>query len=196
MKSRRVRINAYPINWPIRSGQPYIRVYDRLKKQVELFDNDSSHGSKILKSTTGSLDDPAIREAIGEANLQTLMDDIELLDLAGDEFDLEKVDAGELTPMFFGSAMTNFGVRSFLEKFLELSPAPQPRKLKDGGVVDPTDEDFTAFIFKIQANMNPAHRDRISFMRICSGVFEKGMTVWHVQGQKPVKLAQPQQFMA
>ena len=191
-----LHINAYPINWPIGTDGHYIGVYDRLKKQVELFDNDSSHGSKILKSTTGSLDDPAIKEAIGEANLQNLMDDIELLDMAGDEFYLAKVDAGELTPMFFGSAMTNFGVRSFLEKFLELSPEPQPRKLKDGGVVNPSDEDFTAFIFKIQANMNPAHRDRISFMRICSGVFEKGMTVWHVQGQKPVKLAQPQQFMA
>ena len=170
-----LHINAYPINWPIGTDGHYIGVYDRLKKQVELFDNDSSHGSKILKSTTGSLDDPAIKEAIGEANLQNLMDDIELLDMAGDEFDLAKVDAGELTPMFFGSAMTNFGVRSFLEKFLELSPEPQPRKLKDGGVVNPSDEDFTAFIFKIQANMNPAHRDRISFMRICSGVFDPGI---------------------
>ncbi|MDD6288266.1 GTP-binding protein, partial [Acidaminococcus fermentans] len=139
-----LHINAYPINWPIGTDGHYIGVYDRLKKQVELFDNDSSHGSKILKSTTGSLDDPAIKEAIGEANLQNLMDDIELLDMAGDEFDLAKVDAGELTPMFFGSAMTNFGVRSFLEKFLELSPEPQPRKLKDGGVVNPSDEDFTA----------------------------------------------------
>ena len=120
-----LHINAYPINWPIGTDGHYIGVYDRLKKQVELFDNDSSHGSKILKSTTGSLDDPAIKEAIGEANLQNLMDDIELLDMAGDEFDLAKVDAGELTPMFFGSAMTNFGVRSFLEKFLELSPEPQ-----------------------------------------------------------------------
>ena len=163
---------------------------------MELFDNDSSHGSKILKSDTGDLNDPAIREAIGETNYQNLLDDIELLDLAGDEFDLDKVNAGELTPMFFGSAMTNFGVRSFLEKFLELSPMPQPRHLKDGGVVKPTDETFSAFIFKIQANMNPAHRDRISFMRICSGVFEKGMTVYHVQGGKPVKLSQPQQFMA
>jgi len=121
---------------------------------------------------------------------------IELLDLAGDEFDLQKVLDGELTPMFFGSAMTNFGVRPFLEKFLELSPAPQPRKLKDGSVVLPDNENFSAFIFKIQANMNPAHRDRISFMRICSGKFEKGMSVWHLQGNHPVKLSQPQQFMA
>lgn len=191
-----LHINAFPINWPIGVDGHYIGVYDRIQKQVELFDNDNSHGSKILKSTTGDLNDPAIKEAIGEANYQTLLDDIELLDLAGDEFDLQKVLDGELTPMFFGSAMTNFGVRPFLEKFLELSPAPQPRKLKDGGVVMPDDENFSAFIFKIQANMNPAHRDRISFMRICSGKFEKGMTVWHLQGNHPVKLSQPQQFMA
>jgi peptide chain release factor 3 len=189
-------INAYPINWPIGIDGHYIGVYDRLKNQVELFSSDNTHGSKILKSTTGSLDDPNIVNAIGEDNYKTLKDDIELLDLAGDEFDLAKVDAGELTPMFFGSAMTNFGVRSFLEKFLELSPTPQPRKTKDGEVVKPTDEDFSAFIFKIQANMNPAHRDRVSFMRICSGVFEKGMSVYHMQGQKLVKLSQPQQFMA
>ena len=191
-----LHINAYPINWPIGTDGHYIGVYDRLKKQVELFDNDSSHGSRILKSTTGDLNDPAIKEAIGEENYKNLLDDIELLDLAGDEFDLARVDAGELTPMFFGSAMTNFGVRPFLEKFLELSPEPQPRKLKDGEILRPDDEDFSAFIFKIQANMNPAHRDRISFMRICSGKFEKGMSVYHVQGGNMIKLAQPQQFMA
>ena len=116
--------------------------------------------------------------------------------MAGDEFDMEKVNAGELTPMFFGSAMTNFGVQSFLEKFLELSPKPQPRMLQDGTMVEPSDENFSAFVFKIQANMNPAHRDRISFMRICSGVFEKGMSVYHKQSGKMVKLAQPQQFLA
>ena len=189
-------INAYPINWPIGIDGHYIGVYDRLKNQVELFANDTTHGSKILKSTTGSLNDPEIIQAIGEENYKNLKDDIELLDLAGDEFDLKKVDEGELTPMFFGSAMTNFGVRSFLEKFLELAPTPQPRTLKDGTLLNPTDEDFSAFIFKIQANMNPAHRDRVSFMRICSGIFEKGMTVYHMQGQKTVKLSQPQQFMA
>jgi len=189
-------ISAYPINWPIGIDGHYIGVYDRLKKQVELFESDSTHGSKILKSTTGTLEDPAIRAAIGEDNYQNLINDIELLDLAGDDFDLAKVKRGELTPMFFGSAMTNFGVQSFLEKFLELSPEPQPRLLKNGDVLTPEDPDFTAFIFKIQANMNPAHRDRISFMRICSGVFSKGMMVYHLQSNKLVKLSQPQQFLA
>ena len=158
-------IRAYPINWPIGIDGNYIGVYDRVKKQIELFENDSSHGSKILKSTTGSLDDPEIINAIGEDLYHKLCDDIELLDMAGDEFDMAKVNSGELTPMFFGSAMTNFGVRSFLEKFLELSPMPQPRILQNGYLLSPDNELFSAFVFKIQANMNPAHRDRIAFIK-------------------------------
>ena len=117
--------------------------------------------------------------------------------MAGDEFDMEKVNTGELTPMFFGSAMTNFGVQSFLEKFLEMSPMPQPRMQAAGWYNIVTGErKFSAFCFKIQAIMNPAHRDRISFMRICSGVFDKGMSVYHKQSGKMVALAQPQQFLA
>ncbi|MDD4321369.1 MAG: peptide chain release factor 3 [Acidaminococcaceae bacterium] len=189
-------IHAYPINWPIGIDGHYLGVYDRVKKQIELFENDSTHGSKVLKSTTGSLEDPVIIAAIGEENYKNLCNDIELLDMAGDKFDMDKVNRGELTPMFFGSAMTNFGVRGFLEKFLEISPKPQPRILKNGDLLTPENENFSAFIFKIQANMNPAHRDRISFMRICSGVFDKGMSVYHVQGKKTVKLSQPQHFLA
>ena len=155
----------------------YKGVYDRLQNTIELFEDDTSHGTNKLKSTTGSLDDPKIKELLGEELYENLVNDIELLDMAGDEFDLEKVKEGELTPMFFGSAMTNFGVQAFLEKFLELSPKPQPRMLQDGTMIMPENENFSAFVFKIQANMNPAHRDRISFMRICSGVFDKGMSV-------------------
>ena len=142
------------------------------------------------------MDDPKIKEMLGDELYENLCNDIELLDMAGDEFDMEKVNTGELTPMFFGSAMTNFGVQSFLEKFLEMSPMPQPRMLQDGTILSPENEKFSAFVFKIQANMNPAHRDRISFMRICSGVFDKGMSVYHKQSGKMVKLAQPQQFLA
>ncbi len=189
-------IRAYPVNWPIGIDGQYKGVYDRMNKTIQLFENDTSHGAKQLKSTTGSLDDPRIKEMLGEELYENLCNDIELLDMAGDEFDLEKVGKGELTPMFFGSAMTNFGVQSFLEKFLELSPMPQPRALQDGGVVEPAEESFSAFVFKIQANMNPAHRDRISFMRICSGVFSKGMSVYHKQSGKMIKLSQPQQFLA
>ena len=160
-----LNIRAYPINWPIGIDGHYKGVYNRLENTIELFEDDNSHGANKLKSTTGSLDDPKIRELLGDELYENLCNDIELLDMAGDEFDMEKVNAGELTPMFFGSAMTNFGVQSFLEKFLELSPKPQPRMLQDGKMVEPSNENFSAFVFKIQANMNPAHRDRISFMR-------------------------------
>jgi peptide chain release factor 3 len=119
-----------------------------------------------------------------------------LLDLAGESFDAGKVGKGELTPVFFGSAMTNFGVEVFLEEFLRLSPAPGTRLLKNGLPVTPRDPSFSAFVFKIQANMNPAHRDRIAFFRVCSGVFKKGMAVCHAQSGKTVKLTQPQQFLA
>ena len=191
-----LNIRAFPIDWPIGIDGHYQGVYNRLAKTIELFEEDGSHGSKKLQSTTGTLDDPKIKEMLGEELYQNLCNDIELLDMAGDEFNMDLVTKGELTPMFFGSAMTNFGVEGFLKKFLELSPEPQPRELLDGSILEPDKEGFSAFIFKIQANMNPAHRDRISFMRICSGVFDKGMTVYHTQSGKPVKLAQPQQFMA
>ena len=189
-------IRACPINWPIGIDGRYKGVYNRVDNTVELFEDDTSHGSRQLKSKTGNFADPAIRDMLGEELYTNLANDIELLDLAGDDFDLAKVNAGELTPMFFGSAMTNFGVQDFLKKFLQLAPMPQPRMLADGNILEPDDENFTAFVFKIQANMNPAHRDRIALMRICSGVFEKGMTVYHKQSDKVIKLAQPQQFLA
>jgi len=189
-------IRAYPIDWPIGIDGHYKGVYNRLTNTVEMFEEDGCHGTKKLQSTTGSLNDPQIKELMGEELYTNLCNDIELLDMAGDTFDMTRVTSGELTPMFFGSAMTNFGVQGFLEKFLELAPEPQPRQLLNGEILDPENEGFSAFIFKIQANMNPAHRDRISFMRICSGIFDKGMTVYHTQSDKPVKLAQPQQFLA
>ncbi|MCI5651134.1 MAG: EF-Tu/IF-2/RF-3 family GTPase, partial [Ruminococcus bromii] len=132
---------------------------------------------------------------LGENLYNTLRDDVELLDGAGYEFDLDQVRHGKLSPVFFGSALTNFGVEPFLESFLRMTTAPLPRQTADG-VVDPFSQDFSAFVFKIQANMNKAHRDRIAFMRICSGRFEKGMEVTHVQGGRKMKLAQPQQMMA
>ena len=146
-------------------------------------------------SKEGALTDPRMKELLGDDVYQALLDDIELLDVAGDPFDFDKVRAGELTPMFFGSAMTNFGVKPFLEKFLELAPSPAPRQAIEE-VVQPTSEDFSALVFKIQANMDPNHHDRIVFMRICSGKFEKGMSVLHRQSNKTIRLSQPQQFLA
>ena len=142
-----------------------------------------------------SIDDDALVDEIGEAFRDQLVEEIELLDGASAEFDMDLVSKGELSPVFFGSALTNFGVETFLKHFLQMTTSPLPRK-SDHGIVDPFSEDFSAFVFKIQANMNKAHRDRIAFMRICSGKFEAGMEVYHVQGGKKIKLSQPQQLMA
>ncbi|WP_371370692.1 peptide chain release factor 3 [Sporomusa aerivorans] len=188
-------IQAYPMNWPIGIDGNYSGIYIRKQAQIELFEKGGVHGQWALPSTQGSVDDPAFKEILGPEVHQALCDDIALLDMAGEEFSLEKVARGELTPMFFGSAMTNFGVRLFLEDFLELAPPPMPRASSEG-LITPEADMFSAFVFKIQANMNPAHRDRLAFMRICSGKFERGMTVYHAQSGKPIKLAQPQQFLA
>lgn len=188
-------IRSYPMNWPIGTDGNYNGVYDRQKKTIELFSADATHGQKERTSVTGSLDDEKIKGLIGKESQETLMEDIELLDTAGEEFDFDKVAAGELTPMFFGSAMTNFGVQNFLEEFLRLAPPPAPRNSSDG-IVQPNSEEFSAFVFKIQANMNPAHRDRLAFIRICSGKFERGMSVYHHKTDKMIKLSQPQQFLA
>lgn len=123
--------------------------------------------------------------------MDKLLEEIELLDGASAEFDLEEVQKGELTPVFFGSALTNFGVEIFLQHFLEMTTTPLPRRA-DTGLIDPVENNFSAFVFKIQANMNKAHRDRIAFMRICSGKFEASMEVKHVQGGKIMRLSQPQ----
>ncbi|HWR05591.1 peptide chain release factor 3 [Sporomusa sp.] len=188
-------IRAYPMNWPIGIDGKYTGIYVRKQAKIELFERSGVHGQWALPSKQGNVDDPAFKEILGADIHQALCDDIALLDMAGEAFDSDKVARGELTPMFFGSAMTNFGVQLFLEDFLELAPPPMPR-VSSEGLICPTDDKFSAFVFKIQANMNPAHRDRLAFMRICSGKFERGMTVYHTQSGKPVKLAQPQQFLA
>src|SRR5690606_26867809 len=140
--------------------------------------------------------DPAIREMAGDYLTDQLIEDLELLDVAGDQFDLEKVLRGELTPIFFGSAVNNFGVQTFLENFLQLAPQPSARDSSEG-IIDPTEQEkFSGYVFRIQATMNPAHRDRIAFFRICSGKFTRGMAVRHVRNGKEIKLAQPQQFLA
>jgi peptide chain release factor 3 len=188
-------IRSYPMNWPIGTDGDFKGVYNRMLRQIVLFTSGKSHGQAIISSTKGSVDDPIFKDLLGEPYFSKLVEDIELLDIAGDSFDLRKILKGELTPIFFGSAMTNFGVELFLEEFLNLSPHPGEQLFGDK-IVDPLNDDFTGFIFKIQANMNPNHRDRLAFMRVCSGVFERGMHVIHSKTGKPIRLAQPQQFMA
>lgn len=187
-------IATCPVNWPIGSGKEFAGTYDRNTKEISLF-TAAYNGQREVETETLHIDDANTESRLGTHAFNRLKDDIELLDGASAEFDLDEVTAGKLSPVFFGSALTNFGVKTFLEHFLEMTYSPLPRN-SDKGIIDPFKEDFSAFVFKIQANMNKAHRDRIAFMRICSGKFTAGMEVNHVQGKKKVKLAQPQQMMA
>ena len=188
-------IATCPMNWPIGCGKNFKGVYDRKENCVITY-SDTEKGTKEGETQKIHLDEEEkLLQYIGEEQKQTLTDEIELLDCASAEFDLDKVQKGDLTPVFFGSALTNFGVEIFLKYFLEMTTTPLPRK-SDIGMIDPVENDFSAFVFKIQANMNKAHRDRIAFMRICSGKFEANMEVKHVQGNKVMRLSQPQQIMA
>ena len=185
-------IATCPINWPIGSGKAFQGVYDRNTKRVTTF-FDTLKGTKEGTERELAIDDDALEQEIGAEARSQLLEEIELLDGASAEFDQELVTKGELSPVFFGSALTNFGVETFLRHFLQMTYTPLPRK-SDIGEISPFSEDFSAFVFKIQANMNKNHRDRIAFMRICSGKFTAGMDVRHIQGKREVKLSQPSRW--
>ena len=188
-------IATCPINWPIGSGKGFKGVYERESRCVITY-SDTEKGTKEGHATRIAAEDTELLNAnIGQAALEKLNDEIELLDGASDSYDLQRIQAGELTPVFFGSALTNFGVEIFLQHFLKMTTTPLPRKA-DIGLIDPVEHDFSAFVFKIHANMNKAHRDRVAFMRICSGRFDAGEEVKHVQSGKVMRLSQPQQIMA
>ena len=187
-------IRTCPMNWPIGSGKNFKGIYDRESKHILRFYAANS-GQKEIEKIEAEIGDPKLDELIGKVNHDLLNEEIELIDGASSSFDLDEVLAGRLTPVFFGSALTNFGVDTFLKQYLSMTTSPLPRN-SSIGEVDPVNNDFSAFVFKIQANMNKAHRDRIAFMRICSGKFTAGMEVNHVQGNKKIRLTQPQQLMA
>ncbi len=190
---RELGIETYAMNWPIGSGKDFQGVYDREKSQL-LFFSGVSGKSKAGKQSV-DLYDPQVAQLLdSEAKHQQLIEDVELLS-AGREMDFEEVRRGNLSPMFFGSALTNFGIEPFLESFLKLTPPPLSR-VADCGTIDAFSSDFSAFVFKIQANMNKAHRDRLAFMRICSGKFQRDAEYYHVQGGRKMRLSQPQQLMA
>ncbi len=188
-------IQTCPINWPIGSGKRFKGIYDRESKQVSMFQAVSTGGAKSAKETDYDVNDPELMEQVGSDLYEQLTEEVELLDGASEALDMEKVSKGELSPVFFGSALTTFGVEAFLKYFLKMTSSPLPR-MSNEGLIDPMEEPFSAFVFKIQANMNKAHRDRIAFMRICSGKFEAGKEVYHVQSGRKLKLSQPQQLMA
>ena len=192
---REFGIGTYPMNWPIGCGHDFKGVYDREKQAILAF-NEFHRGQSKIHAIECKLDETEKLDGlIGRKLREQLADDIELLDGAGFEFDIDEVRAGRLSPVFFGSALNNFGVEPFLESFLKMTMPPLPRMSEDE-IVDPMDPRFSAFVFKIQANMNKAHRDRIAFMRICSGRFERDREYYHVQQGKALRLAQPQQLMA
>ena len=190
---RELGIETYAMNWPIGSGKDFQGVYDREKAELLFFSGVS--GKKRADKLEVDLYDPAVAELLdSQQKHQQLIDDVELLS-AGREMDLEAVRAGQLSPVFFGSALTNFGIEPFLEAFLKLTPPPLARTA-DCGLIDTYSPDFSAFVFKIQANMNKAHRDRLAFLRICSGKFQRDAEYFHVQGNRKMRLSQPQQLMA
>ena len=186
-------IDTYAVNWPIGCGKEFQGVYDRERRKIIHFTSNTN--ARAATATEVSLDDPELAGLIGQAKRDQLADEIELLDGASCEFDLDRVRHGQLSPVFFGSALTNFGVEPFLEDFLRMTTAPLPRAAGEE-LIDSFDDDFSAFVFKIQANMNKAHRDRIAFMRVVSGRFDADKEVYHVQGGKKIKLSRPQQLMA
>ena len=189
---RELGIDTYAMNWPSGCGKEFAGVYDREKQRI-LFFSGETKGKKV-NSMEVALEDPTLDETLGAEKAAKLRDEVELLG-AGRDFDMQAVRNGTLSPVFFGSALTTFGVEPFLEEFLRMTTAPLPR-VSDQGEVDVFSPDFSAFVFKIQANMNKAHRDRLAFMRICSGKFERDTEYYHVQSGKKLRLSQPQTMMA
>ena len=184
-------LSTFAVNWPIGSGELFRGVVERANKEVVLFsraERGKQSGEIRLK-----INDPELKNLVEDELLTKALEEIEILDEAGCELNQGSILTGELTPVFFGSAMTNFGVRPFLDNFLELSQGPVARNSFDGPIV-PTRESFSGFVFKLQANMDPKHRDRVAFVRVCSGRFEKDMTVQHARTGKQIRLSRPQKI--
>lgn len=188
-------IESYPMNWPIGMGKGLEGLYDIYHKRIEFY-RPENYGSEQYLALNEQKTIPADHPLQQNNIYQQALEDIELLLEAGNEFSREKIAAGELTPVFFGSALTNFGVQTFLETFLQFAPGPSHHKTEDDQDISPYEPDFSGFVFKIQANMNPAHRDRIAFIRVCSGVFTRGMDVTLERTGKKLKLSNSTQFMA
>jgi peptide chain release factor 3 len=182
---------CWPVNWPIGSGDRFRGVIDRRSRDVVLFQR--AERGRQSEELTLSIEEAKASERVEPELLEAALEELELLEGAGAELDLELVHAGELSPVFFGSAMTNFGVRPFLDAFLELAQRPTARSSSDGPV-DPLRAGFSGFVFKLQANMDPRHRDRVAFVRVCSGRFEKDMTVTHARTGRSIRLSRPQKL--
>ncbi|HEV2528397.1 MAG TPA: peptide chain release factor 3 [Thermomicrobiales bacterium] len=186
---RVLKLKTYPLNWPIGDGPDFRGVYDRLTSEIHLYER-TDRGARRAPVRVASLDDPDLDTLIGSQRAAALRDDLELLDAVGSHFDMDAVLRGELTPVSFGSALTNFGVQVFLDNFVRLAPSPSP-VATTLMTVRPDDETFSGFVFKIQANMDPRHRDRIAFLRVVSGRFSRDMEVWNPRLGKKVRMSRP-----
>ena len=186
-------IGAFPVTWPLGSGQDFKGVYDRLEKKLFLYERTEHNAYKAPFQAAGP-DDDNLKRQIDPQLYEPWRHEIEMLTIAGESFDQEQVSRGEITPVFFGSALTNFGVQLLLDYFVRFGAPPGPRKSADGRVIETTDPDFSSFVFKVQANMNPKHRDTVAFVRICSGIFEKDMIVNDPESGKPLRMAYPQKM--
>ena len=221
-------LGVFPMNWPLGNGPSFKGVYDRATRQVHLFER-AVHGAKRAGMHLTGVHDPQIREFLDDRSYAQFLEEIELLEGAGAEFDSAAMLRGEVSPVFFGSAVTNFGVQLFLDDFIKMAPSPTPRRVVEGDgnaachpevslrqgsaqapdpeqrpvgtrdegtYLDPTSDQFAGFVFKIQANMDPRHRDRVAFVRICSGKFERDMTVRNVRSGKDVRLSRAMKLFA
>ncbi|MFN7139283.1 MAG: peptide chain release factor 3, partial [Limisphaerales bacterium] len=180
-------IQSYPINWPLGNGAEFRGVFDRQAKEVHFFERTPGGQYRAAVSVHG-LSDPIVKEKMGPDVYQQVVDELEMLEGAGATFDHSAVLSGQLTPVFFGSAVNNFGVQLLLDSFLQLAPPPGAHQV-NGSSIAPADKGFSGFIFKIQANMDPKHRDRLAFVRICSGKFERDMSVVHTRTGKKLRLS-------
>lgn len=187
-------LQTYAVNWPVGMGDRFKGVFDRRQRQFHLFER-TAHGSRTAQDTVIDLGDPRIEELLDQDLYYQFKEELELIEEVGPSLDLEKLHQGKMTPVFFGSAMTNFGVQLFLESFLDYALKPTSHD-STIGEVPPTREDFSGFVFKLQANMDPRHRDRVAFVRVCSGKFEKDMVVNHARLDKTVRLSHPQKLFA
>jgi len=188
-----LKIQCAPMTWPIGMGKRFKGVYHLYKDEIHLFS--AQHGGRIAEAEIiKGLDNPKLDELLDD-QAQELRDEIELVKGASHEFELQAYLEGKLSPVFFGSAINNFGILELLDAFAEFAPPPRPRAAEQR-IVQPEEDKFTGFVFKVQANMDPAHRDRIAFLRVCSGKFDKGMKIYHVRTGKAVQIANAITFQA
>jgi peptide chain release factor 3 len=185
---------TYAVNWPIGTGDRFRGVFDRQQRQVHLFER-TIHGSRAAKDTVLNLGDPQLDQLLEPELYHQLQDELALLDGVAEELDLEAIHQGLMTPVFFGSAMTNFGVELFLRSFLDYALQPGSRR-SNRGEIAPSYPEFSGFVFKLQANMDPKHRDRVAFVRVCTGKFTKDMAVTHTRTGKNIRLSRPQKLFA